>query len=213
MTEFVGGVLGVGDPGTDFLVVLPPRPFLTHFRLVSRGVGWRSWDGERVFAYTVDNSLGADKRLLGIMTRRCPLPWVTHLQLAQFFVSLLVSTLSQKEHWIGVISEPGEGVVAVSEKGRARGSVRWKLYRDELHIWGQPLPTISPVPIWVALPSSGLEAGLQPNLGRIGGIDFGTRLLFELSLSPTRASFRVSLSLSRPTTPNCSPLSACCVLL
>ena len=55
MTEFVGGVLWVGDLGTDFLVVLPPRPFLTHFGLVSRGVGWRSWDGERVFTYTVDN--------------------------------------------------------------------------------------------------------------------------------------------------------------
>jgi hypothetical protein len=34
MTEFVGGVLGVGDLGADFFVVLPPGPFLTFFRLV-----------------------------------------------------------------------------------------------------------------------------------------------------------------------------------
>jgi len=35
MTEFVGGVLGVGDPGAGFFVVLPPGPFLTFFGLAS----------------------------------------------------------------------------------------------------------------------------------------------------------------------------------
>jgi len=44
--------------------------------------------------------------------------WFTHLQLAQLFISLLVSTLSQKEHWIGIISDARRGgVVAVSERG------------------------------------------------------------------------------------------------
>lgn len=39
MGEFVGGVLGIGYFGADFLVVLPPGPFLTFFRLVLRYVG------------------------------------------------------------------------------------------------------------------------------------------------------------------------------
>jgi len=39
VAEFVGGVLGVGDPGADFFVVLPPGPFLTFFRLALQCVG------------------------------------------------------------------------------------------------------------------------------------------------------------------------------
>ena len=42
MVEFVGGVLGVGDPGAGFLVILPPGPFLTFFRLAPQDFGWRS---------------------------------------------------------------------------------------------------------------------------------------------------------------------------
>jgi len=42
MAEFIGGVLGVGDLGANFLVILPPGPFLTFFRLALQGVGWRS---------------------------------------------------------------------------------------------------------------------------------------------------------------------------
>jgi len=40
--------------------------------------------------------------------RTHPPSWFTHLQLAQLFISLLASTLSQKEHWIGMMSEPKE---------------------------------------------------------------------------------------------------------
>ena len=40
VAEFVSGVLGVGDLGADFLVVLPPGPFLTFFRLVTSSVGF-----------------------------------------------------------------------------------------------------------------------------------------------------------------------------
>jgi hypothetical protein len=34
-----------------------------------------------------------------------PLSGRTYLHLAQFFISLLASILSQKEHWIGMVSE------------------------------------------------------------------------------------------------------------
>ena len=38
MTELVG-ILGVGDPGANFFVVLPPGPFSTFFGLELRCVG------------------------------------------------------------------------------------------------------------------------------------------------------------------------------
>lgn len=44
--------------------------------------------------------------------------WLTHFQPIQFFVSLLVSTLSQKEHWIDIRSDARKGgVIAMLEKG------------------------------------------------------------------------------------------------
>jgi len=108
MREFVGGVLGIRDLGADFLVVLPPGPFLTIFRLALWDIGWRSRKDERTIAHAVDDCPWSGEMV--ITMRTSPLPWITHLQLAQLFISLLASTLSQKEHWIGIVSEPKEGV-------------------------------------------------------------------------------------------------------
>ena len=55
MRELVSGVLRIGDSGADFLVVLPPGPFLTFFRLVLRYIGRRSRGGEGTLTYAVDN--------------------------------------------------------------------------------------------------------------------------------------------------------------
>ena len=58
MGEFVGGVLGIGDFGADFLVVLPPGPFLTFFRLMLWDIGWRARGGKGALTYAVDNCPG-----------------------------------------------------------------------------------------------------------------------------------------------------------
>ena len=63
MTKLIGGVLGVGDFGADFLVVLPPGPFLTFFRLASWNIGWCSSGGEGVSTYAVDDRPRAGKQM------------------------------------------------------------------------------------------------------------------------------------------------------
>ena len=68
------------------------------------------------------------------------------------------------------------GAVAVSRKSWV--FVRRRLYRDESHICGRPLPATS------AISTQSCSPLLNLKLAEKDGINFGVRLLFVLSILP-----------------------------
>lgn len=125
MTKFVGGVLGVGDLGADFFVIFPPGSPLTFFGLVLWNVGWHSRSDERALTYAVDDCPRGGGMDVRVRTRL--MFGFTHLQRAQLFVSFLAITLSQKEHWIGMVCE-------LKERGCGRLSGRsWVHFERQVH--------------------------------------------------------------------------------